>query len=118
MLLATSISPGAKELLRHEGVGYFDSGGSLFVRAKGAYLYIDKPPPQVLAKAIRTLYSGRRAQVLHALLNEHNAWFSVKALAERAHVSPATASQVFTELERFDWVESKGQGPARKRRLY
>jgi len=117
MLIATSISPGAKEFLRHEGVGYFDSGGSLFVPAKGAYLYIDKPPPKALAKAIRNLYSGRRAQVLHALLNQHDAWVSVKALAEQAHVSPATASQVLTELERLDWLESEGQGPTKKRRL-
>ncbi len=117
MLIATSISPGAKEFLRHEGVGYFDSGGSLFVPAKGAYLYIDKPPPKALAKAIRNLYSGRRAQVLHALLSQHDAWVSVRALAEQAHVSPATASQVLTELERFDWLESEGQGPTKKRRL-
>ena len=117
MLIATSISPGAKEFLRHEGVGYFDSGGSLFVPAKGAYLYIDKPPPKALAKAIRNLYSGRRAQVLHALLNQHDAWVGVKALAEQAHVSPATASQVLTELERFDWLDSEGQGPTKKRRL-
>lgn len=117
MLIATSISPGAKDFLRHERVGYFDSGGSLFVPAKGAYLYIDKPPPKALAKAIRTLYSGRRAQVLHALLNQHDAWVSVKVLAEQAHVSPATTSQVLTELERFDWLESEGQGPTKKRRL-
>lgn len=117
MLIATSISPGAKEFLRHEGVGYFDSGGSLFVPAKGAYLYIDKPPPRALAKAIRNLYSGRRAQVLHVLLNQHDAWVGVKDLAEQAHVSPATASQVLTELERFDWLESEGQGPTKKRRL-
>jgi len=116
MLIATSISPGAKEFLRHEGVGYFDSGGSLFVPAKGAYLYIDKPPPKALAKAIRNLYSGRRAQVLHALLNQHDAWVSVKDLAEQARVSPATASQVLTELERLDWLESEGQGPTKKRR--
>lgn len=117
MLIATSISPGAKEFLRHEGVGYFDSGGSLFVPAKGAYLYIDKPPPQALAKAIRTLYSGRRAQVLLALLNQHDAWVGVHGLAAQAHVSPATASQVLTELERFDWLESQGRGPTKKRRL-
>jgi hypothetical protein len=117
MLIATSISPGAKEFLRHEGVGYFDSGGSLFIPAKGAYLYIDKPPPKALAKAIRNLYSGRRAQVLHALLNQHDVWVSVKDLAEQSHVSPATASQVLTELERFDWLESEGQGPTKKRHL-
>ena len=117
MLIATSISPGAKEFLRHEGVGYFDSGGSLFVPAKGAYLYIDKPPPKALAKVIRSLYSGRRAQVLLALLNQHDAWVGVQGLAAQAHVSPATASQVLTELERFDWLESQGQGPTKKRRL-
>lgn len=117
MLIATSISPGAKEFLRHEGVGYFDSGGSLYVPAKGAYLFIDKPLPKASAKAIRNLYCGRRAQVLHALLNQHDAWVSVMALAEQAHVSQATASQVLTELERFDWMESQGQGPAKRRRL-
>ncbi|MHB8814959.1 MAG: hypothetical protein ACYDAE_17040 [Steroidobacteraceae bacterium] len=117
MLIATSISPGAKEFLRHEGVGYFDSGGSLFVPAKGAYLYIDKPPPKALAKVIRSLYSGRRAQVLLALLSQHDAWVGVQGLAADAHVSPATASQVLTELERFDWLESEGQGPTKKRRL-
>ena len=117
MLIATSISPGAKEFLRNEGVGYFDSGGSLFVPAKGAYLYVDKPPPPALARALRTLYFGRRAQVLHASLNQHDAWVGVKALAEQAHVSPATASQVLTELERFEWLGSQGQGPTKKRRL-
>lgn len=117
MLIATAISPGAKEFLRKESVGYFDSGGSLFVPAKGAYLYIDKPPPKVLAKVIRSLYSGRRAQVLLALLSHHEAWVGVQGLAAEAHVSPATASQVLTQLERFDWLESKGQGPAKRRHL-
>ena len=32
-------------------------------------------------------------------------------------VSPATASQMLTELERFDWVTSRGQGPNKERRL-
>jgi hypothetical protein len=117
MLVAESISPGAKEFLQGEKVAYFDSGGSLFVPASSIYLYVEKPPPKPFTKALRTLYSGRRAQVLHALLNQHGAWLSVKTLAEQAHVSPATASQVFTELERLDWVESRGRGPAKERQL-
>jgi len=68
LVVAESISPGAKKLLRSERVGYYDSGGSLYLPAPGAYLYIDKPPPKTLAKSIRALFSGRRAQVLHALL--------------------------------------------------
>jgi hypothetical protein len=117
LLVAESISPGAKELLRVERVGYYDSGGSLFLPAEGVYLYVDKPPPKSLLKSVRSLFSGRRAQVLHALLMRHEEWFGVKALADQARVSPATASQVLTELERFDWLESRGQGPTKERYL-
>lgn len=117
LLVAESISPGAKELLRSERVGYYDSGGSLYLPAPGAYLYIDKPPPKALAKSVRTLFTGRRAQVLHALLMRHQKWFGVTELAQQATVSPATASQVLTELERFDWLVTRGQGPGKERHL-
>jgi hypothetical protein len=117
LLVAESISPGAKELLRDERVGYYDSGGSLYLPAPGAYLYIDKPPPKTLAKSVRSLFSARRAQVLHAVLIQHQDWLGVKELAQRAMVSPATASQVLTELERFDWLVSRGQGPRKERHL-
>ena len=116
-IVAESISPGAKELLREEQVGYFDSGGSLFVPARGAYIYIEKPPPKPLTKAIRSLFSGRRSQVLHTLLVRPREWVSVKELAEQSQASPATVSQVMTELERFDWLETRGQGPSKERLL-
>lgn len=117
LLMAESISPGAKELLRQERVGYYDSGGSLYLSAPGAYLYIDRPPPKSLEKSVRSLFSGRRAQVLHALLVRHQDWFGVTTLAQQALVSPATASQVLTELERFDWLVARGQGPSKERHL-
>ncbi|EJH4826727.1 TPA: hypothetical protein NHR53_002736 [Pseudomonas aeruginosa] len=117
LLVAESISPGAKELLRSERMGYYDSGGSLYLPASGAYLYVDRPPPKALTKSVRTLFTGRRAQVLHALLVQHQNWFGVTELAQQAMVSPATTSQVLTELERFDWLESRGQGPSKERHL-
>jgi hypothetical protein len=117
LLVAESISPGAKELLRSERVGYYDSGGSLYLPAPGAYLYIDKPPPKALTKSVRAPFTGRRAQVLHALLVQHQNWFGVTELAKQAMVSPATASQVLTELERFDWLVARGQGPSKERHL-
>lgn len=117
LLVAESISPGAKELLRDERVGYYDNGGSLYLPAPGAFLYIDKPPPKILSKSVRSLFSRRRAQVLHTLLMRHQDWFGGKELAEQALVSPATASQVLTELERFDWLVSRGQGPSKERHL-
>ena len=116
-LVAESISPGAKDLLRDERVGYYDSGGSLFLPAGNIYVYVDKSPPKSLSKSIRSLFSGRRAQVLHVVLIRHGGWFGVKEIAEQARVSSATASQVLTELERFDWVVSRGQGPRKERQL-
>jgi len=117
LLIAESISPGAKELLRAERIGYFDSGGSLFLPASGAYVYIDKPAPKTLEKSVRSLFSGRRTQVLHALLVNHEEWFGVTEVAERAQVAPSTASDVLGELERFDWLVSRGQGPSKERHL-
>ena len=117
VLIADSISPGAKELLRSERVGYYDSGGSLYLSARGAYVYIDKPPPKSLSRSIRSLFTGRRAQVLHGLLIRHKEWFGVKDLAELTRVSAATASQVLTEMERLDWLDTRGQGPSKQRHL-
>lgn len=117
VLAAESLSPGAKDLLRAEQVGYFDSGGSLFLPAPGAYVYIDKPPPKAQATAMRSLFSGRRAQAIHTLLMHRQDWFGVKQLAEQAQVSPATASEVLSELEKFDWIATRGQGPSKERHL-
>ena len=117
LLAAESISPGVKQLLKDEKFGYFDSGGSLFIPAPGAYIYVDKPPPRPLKRLVGGLFKGKRAQVLHALLLRHNEWFGVKELAELAMVSPATASETLTALERFEWISAKGKGPSKERCL-
>ena len=97
-LVARSISPGAKELLRNERVGYYDSGGSLFLAAANIYVYVDKPPPKSLSRSIRSVFAGRRAQVLHAVLMRNREWFGVKEIANRARVSPATAREMAKHL--------------------
>lgn len=116
-LAAESISQGAKDLLKKENFGYFDTGGSLFIPARGAYFYIEKPPPKTFEKSVRGLFTGKRAQVLHTLLVRHEEWFSVKELAEQAGVSAGTASETLSALERFEWITTRGQGPSKERRL-
>jgi hypothetical protein len=117
LLMAESISQGAKDLLKAEQVGYFDSGGSLYLPAVGAYIFIDRPLPKAFGAVVRSLFSGRRAQVLQTLLLEHRTWFGVKVLAERSQVSKATASQVLSELDRFEWTRTRGLGPNKERML-
>lgn len=116
-LVAQLISPGAREMLRDERVGYYDSSGSVYLSANGIYVYIDKPAMKSLTNFNRFLYRGRRAQVLHTLLMWDREWFGVKELSHRSKVSHATASQVLKELEKFDWVVSRGRGPRKERHL-
>ncbi len=117
LIAADSLSPGAKELLKAERVGYYDRGGSLFLPAPGAYIYVDKPAPKSMTKAIRSLFTGRRAQVIHALLLHARERMTGKDLAESAQVSPATVSQVMNGLERLDLLKPNWQGSAKGRQV-
>jgi hypothetical protein len=94
LVAAESISEGARDVLQAENVGFFDMGGSLFVPAKGAYLYIDRPVPKTIEKSVRSLFIGKRSQVLHALLMKREEWLGVTELSHLAEVSPATASEI------------------------
>jgi hypothetical protein len=117
LVAAEAISVGARDLLRDENVGFFDTGGSLFVPAKGAYLYVERPVPKTFEKSVGSLFTGKRSQVLHALLIMRREWIGVTELSNLAEVSPGTASETLTALERMDWVTAKGQGPSKERRL-
>ena len=117
VLIAETISPGARQLLREERIGYFDSSGSLFIAAKGLYLRVDKPASRKQSRSLNNLFAGKRALVLHAVWLAKSDWFGVHELAERAGVSPATASETLIAVERRDWVTVRGAGPSKERRL-
>ena len=117
VLLADSISPGARELLREERVGHFDASGSLFIAAQGLYIRIDQPTSRKQQRSITNVFSGRRAQALHAIWTFGSEWFGVHQIADRAGVSPATASETLISIERREWVEVRGSGPSKERRL-
>lgn len=117
MLIAAAISKGARDILQQEGVGYFDPGGSLFVPSSGAYVLIDRPPPKKAGRALASIFQGQRARVVQAVIRTAPNWVSGKDLAEETGVSPATTSETLTEMERRDWLEVEGAGPAKMRRL-
>lgn len=79
-------------MLRSDCVGYNDSGGSFYLPARGGYLDVDKARPKSFFRSMRSLFTGRRAPVLHGLLIRQQDWLGVKDLAELTLVSPATAS--------------------------
>jgi len=117
VLAAESLSNGAKQLLRNEGVGYFDMGGSLYLPALGLYLYVDKPVPPSAERKVTSLFKGKRSRICLTLLNNIDEWFGVKELAHKAEVSAATASETLAALDRLEWLHVRGQGPNKERRI-
>jgi hypothetical protein len=117
VIASGSISEGAKEFLQSENVSYFDEGGSLFLADQELYILLDKPHSKKATRTERSLFTGRRGQVLLGLLQEPETWHQVHALSPKVFVSPATVSQVFAELERREWVSTRGTGPRKERKL-
>ncbi len=112
------LSPGAREILRTRGVGYYDAGGSLYFRRGDVLVDIQRPaaavPPRL--KPL-DLFTGAREQVVHALLHCRHEWLSGAELASKANTSAFTVSRTLGELERLEWLESEGDGRLAKKRL-
>lgn len=117
LVVAPAISPGGRAVLRERGIGYWDRGGSLYLDLPWAHYDIERPPSPGAQRQHRSPYRGRAAQVVHALLVEPARAWHVGELATCAAVSPYTAHQVLTMLERELWVDKEGRGPRAVRRL-
>lgn len=113
MLAASSLSATTRELLRQNGVAYWDKGGSLYLELPQAVYVIEKPaPPQAREdREPKNPYKGSSAQVLHAMLLEHERPWKVTELARKAKVSPYTSQQVLGYLESQLWIRREGRGP-------
>lgn len=111
VIVAPSISPGSRDLLREQRIGYFDAGGSLYLPLTSGVYFIDRQPPSRGERRLRNVYKGRSSQVLHVLLAKPERKWHVNELAEEAKVSPYTVHQVFTALEKQLWIEKQGRGP-------
>lgn len=117
MILARSVSEGAREFLQEEQIAYHDLSGSLFLSVDETFVLIERPKPKRAKRRAMNVFKGTRAQVLHTLFDRQGEWVSGSEIAEDAGVSPATVSETFKDLERRDWLEVKGEGPAKRRRL-
>lgn len=112
------LSPGAREILRTRGVGYYDAGGSLYFRRGDILVDIQRPPAAVPPRLKPLdLFTGAREQVVHALLQYRHEWLSGAELALKANTSAFTVSRTLGELERLEWLESEGDGRLAKKRL-
>jgi hypothetical protein len=118
LLVAPAITEAGRELLRRHRIGYWDTGGSLYIEVPWAFYWVDRPVPAGRPRLLRSVYRGSTAQVLHALLLEPGRAWHVSELAQRAQVSLSTVHQVCTFLEEQLWMEKAGKGPRSVRVLH
>jgi len=124
ILVASFLSSGAQELLRDAHINFYEeSSGTLYFRHGLRHIDIQRESKGPVEKRrIRSLFTGAREQVVHALL-EHwrregqEAWVSGADLAAMAGTSPFTVSTTMQEFEREAWVDVTGSGPSLRRRL-
>lgn len=125
--IADQFSSGAREMLRNEGIGYYDSDGNMYLEAGDFFVDIERPSSSKHRKPL-SLFSGAREQVVHALLirtlqechsqglTDH-CYFSGQELAAIAETSPFTVSQTLRQLEMMELVASAGSGAHQRRRV-
>ncbi len=117
LVAAESLSPGARDMLRKRGIGYFERNGNLYLNHGSWLVNIEKPQPEVAKRGVTSLFSEAREMVVHALLVNRHKWLTGGELAEISHTSQYTCSVVLQELERREWSESSGSGRTLRRRL-
>ncbi|CAM3645522.1 HTH crp-type domain-containing protein [Bordetella sputigena] len=124
IVVAIFLSSGTQELLRNARINFYEvASGTLYFRHGLRHIDIQRESNQPAEKRkIRSLFSGAREQVVHALL-EHwrregdEAWVSGADLATMAGTSPFTVSTTMQEFERQAWVDVTGAGPTLRRKL-
>lgn len=117
VLLAERLSQGARDALRHRGVAFCDSSGTLFFRHGQVNIDIDLKEPSEARARLNSIFVGAREQVVHALLHRTDRWFTGLELARTAETSSYTVSQVLGVLEMQGWIEGKSVGRNAQRRL-
>ncbi len=117
IVAAPSISESSRSILRDDRIGYWDSGGSLYLELPWALYWTDRPVPRIGGRKHIDIFRGNATQVLHAMLVQPERQWHVQDLAASAEVSKSTAHQVLVNLEEQLWVEKRGKGPQTVRRL-
>lgn len=118
VFVAELISEGAREILKSHNIGYYESGGTFFIKNKQWLIDIRRPRQPGRKSGTIDLFSDAREKVVHALLQCHGDWFSGEELSSLSDTSAFTVSGVLRELERREWIVKSGEkGRSQRRRL-
>lgn len=116
IFVAELISDGARKMLKEHDIGYYEMGGTLFIKNKQSLIDIQKPRKRAAKRGSSDLFTDAREMVVHALLQSQGKWFSGEELSERSGTSAYTVSGVLRELEMREWLEKTSEGGRLQRR--
>ncbi|HVF75896.1 MAG TPA: hypothetical protein VM938_12690 [Acidimicrobiales bacterium] len=111
LLVADTLTAGAKKLLRDEGWGWFDRRGHVFVRAPGLHVDAEVPAaPRRDADDEREPVAGKAGVAAAlALLLRPDEPFGVRATAAAAGLNPSSISRALGRLRDHLLVEPDGR---------
>lgn len=116
IFVAELVSEGAREMLKEHGIGYYEMGGTLFIKHNQSIIDIQKPRKRAAKRGGGDLFTGAREMVVHALLQLQGKWFSGEELSYHSGTSAYTVSGVLKELEMREWLEKTSEGGRSQRR--
>ena len=119
LFAAPALTDESRRLLRDAGIAYMDAQGNFFLAASDVLLSREPgaPRPKPARDAGASVFRGRAAQVLHALLQTPHRQWHVTALAAEARVAPGTALAACETLEKMLLLRRDGRGPRSLRTL-
>ena len=111
VLIAPFLSPSTRELCTQEGVSYLDLAGNARLAFGSVYLEISTPhTPPAERREYRSLFKGRSAQVLRALLTYPNRYWKLSELSLASGVSIGHVSNVRSSLQDREWARRDEHG--------
>ena len=113
VLIAPFLSEKSREICNEYGINYLDLHGNAFFQAPGLLIDISVPGrPVSERRALKSLFSPKAAQILHAMLRNPKRKWRVAELADTAETSMGQASNVRKLLVERGWAKIGNGGMA------
>ena len=126
VFVSEHITESARDLLRRNGVGYFDASGSLHLEADNLLIHMDRAPTRPAQRKVQSIYAGSREQIVLTLFDAlpgwrkkdpDDGWRPFNDLLLGTGTSKSTLSETLKELEKREVVAVRGEGRGRTWRL-
>ncbi len=111
VVVAPDLSYDAQRLLQNRGIGYLDLSGNAYLETHGVYVQIDGRASRVAAeREHRSPFMGKGERVVRRLLLQPKKPWTMRQLAQAAHVSLGLASNVTSALAELGVVTKDRSG--------